>query len=177
MTRLFIVLISILLVLLTVLPALAIGASETPPLQVNASTAQPAAILTVTVNDTGNAPVAGAVVWIEDPASGDLLGFASSNAQNGSAPVVGDFTIIDIADANGHFRLPLLGGDWRIYAQDPATGDRGPEQLLTLTIDGNNQIDAGETITGVDLTVGAVPVSSVTAQLSPSRCRLVRALL
>ncbi|WP_216355496.1 thrombospondin type 3 repeat-containing protein [Geothermobacter hydrogeniphilus] len=109
------------------------------------------------------------------PFAGALIFAVSSNALNGSTPLSGEVTVIDTADANGHFRLPLLGGDWRLHAQDPDTGEQGTEQTRTLTVDGNDQIDQPyETITGVDLTVGVVPpVSAVSFTTTPASPQVV----
>lgn len=82
----------------------------------------------------------------------------SWNAENNMAMIPGVdtqglMTSTD-TDMSGYYRLPLLGGDWQVWADDYESGLQSTQVPVYMSVDGNDSIDqAYETVTGVDLTL------------------------
>lgn len=84
--------------------------------------------------------------------AGVRVGASTDNALNGPSQIaVGGIYTETETDENGYYRLPLLGGTWTVRANMPEWNRQSGEQVVNPTTNGNDTIEPGETITGVDL--------------------------
>ena len=84
--------------------------------------------------------------------AGVLVEAYTQNALNGQGQTsVGFISESTNTDANGFYRLPLLGGTWDIQANMWDWNKQSATQQVALATNGNDVIDQpGETITGID---------------------------
>ena len=94
------------------------------------------------------------------PAADIAVDAHSADALNGPAQIsVGPINTNTRTNANGHYRLPLLGGAWKINAWLP-DGSGQVSRDITLTTDGNDIIDQpGETLTNIDFGIQNISVA------------------
>jgi hypothetical protein len=82
---------------------------------------------------------------------------SSNNALNGPAgqqqPIAGTINTQVRTGLDGGFRIPVIGGDWNINAYDD-DGNRFSENItVACNTDGDDIVESGETITGIDHTL------------------------